>query len=122
MTLFALLPLHFLLLYFLLAEILNLELESSPLSINHLDKTRMVSISAFVSKGYLNDEVIKMVMDKLDQFSLPSGYRTVFLLIEVEGYTHQDVADLLGVSVGTSKSQLFYAKKRLRELISPKIE
>jgi RNA polymerase sigma-70 factor (ECF subfamily) len=53
---------------------------------------------------------------------LPSGYRTVFLLIEVEGYTHQDVADLLGVSVGTSKSQLFYAKKRLRELISPKIE
>jgi RNA polymerase sigma-70 factor (ECF subfamily) len=54
--------------------------------------------------------------------SLPSGYRTVFLLIEVEGYTHQDVADLLGVSVGTSKSQLFYAKKRLRELITPKIE
>jgi RNA polymerase sigma-70 factor (ECF subfamily) len=54
--------------------------------------------------------------------SLPSGYRTVFLLIEVEGYTHQDVADLLGVSVGTSKSQLFYAKKKLRELISPKIE
>ena len=53
--------------------------------------------------------------------SLPSGYRTVFLLIEVEGYTHQDAADLLGVSVGTSKSQLFYAKKRLRELISPKM-
>ena len=54
--------------------------------------------------------------------ALPSGYRTDFLLIEVEGYTHQDVADLLGVSVGTSKSQLFYAKKRLRELISPKME
>ncbi|MEY3322701.1 MAG: hypothetical protein RLZZ417_2284 [Bacteroidota bacterium] len=54
--------------------------------------------------------------------SLPSGYRTVFLLIEVEGYTHQDVADLLGVSVGTSKSQLFYAKKRLRELLKPGIK
>lgn len=51
--------------------------------------------------------------------SLPSGYRTVFLLIEVEGYTHQDVADLLGVSVGTSKSQLFYAKRKLRELLKP---
>jgi RNA polymerase sigma-70 factor (ECF subfamily) len=51
--------------------------------------------------------------------SLPSGYRTVFLLIEIEGYTHQDVADLLGVSVGTSKSQLFYAKKRLREILIP---
>jgi multidrug efflux pump subunit AcrB len=57
-----------------LTQFAHLELESSPLSINHLDKTRMVSISAFVSKGYLNDEVIKMVMDKLDQFSLPSGY------------------------------------------------
>ena len=57
-----------------LTQFAHLELESSPLSINHLDKTRMVSISAFVSKGYLNEEVIKMVMDKLDQFSLPSGY------------------------------------------------
>jgi len=57
-----------------LSQFAHLELESSPLSINHLDKTRMVSISAFVSKGYLNDEVIKLVMDKLDQFSLPSGY------------------------------------------------
>lgn len=57
-----------------LTQFAHLELESSPLSINHLDKTRMVSISAFVSKGYLNDEVIKLVMDKLDQSSLPSGY------------------------------------------------
>ncbi len=57
-----------------LTQFAHLELESSPLSINHLDKTRMVSISAFVSKGYLNDEVIKKVIDKLDQFTLPSGY------------------------------------------------
>ena len=57
-----------------LTQFAHLELESSPLSINHLDKTRMVSISAFVSKGYLNDEVIKFVMDKLDQFAMPSGY------------------------------------------------
>ena len=57
-----------------LTQFAHLELESSPLSINHLDKTRMVSISAFVSKGYLNDEVIKMVMDKLNQFPMPSGY------------------------------------------------
>ena len=57
-----------------LTQFAHLELESSPLSINHLDKTRMVSISAFVNKGYLNDEVIKMVMDKLDKFAMPSGY------------------------------------------------
>jgi len=47
----------------------------------------------------------------------PEGARAVFVLIEVEGYTHREVAELLGVSEGTSKSQLNYAKKRLRELL-----
>jgi RNA polymerase sigma factor (sigma-70 family) len=49
--------------------------------------------------------------------ALPQGYRNVFVLIEVEGYTHQEVADLFGITVGTSKSQLFYAKKKLREYL-----
>ena len=49
--------------------------------------------------------------------SLPEGARAVFVLIEVEGYAHREVAELLGVSEGTSKSQLNYAKKRLRELL-----
>ena len=49
--------------------------------------------------------------------ALPDGYRAVFVLIEVEGYSHKEVAEMLGISVGTSKSQLFYAKKRLREMI-----
>ena len=50
--------------------------------------------------------------------SLPAGYRTVFVLIEVEGYSHKEVAELLGISLGTSKSQLFYAKKKLRHIIT----
>ena len=45
---------------------------------------------------------------------LPDGYRAVFVLIEVEGYKHQEVADMLNITVGTSKSQLYYAKKKLR--------
>lgn len=49
---------------------------------------------------------------------LPSGYRSVFLLIEVEGYSHKEVAEMLGITMGTSKSQLFYAKKKLREFLS----
>lgn len=48
---------------------------------------------------------------------LPEGYRMVFVLIEVEGYSHKEVADLMDISVGTSKSQLFYAKKRLRQAL-----
>jgi len=50
--------------------------------------------------------------------SLPVGYRTVFVMIEVEGYAHKDVAKMLEISVGTSKSQLFYAKKKLRDILS----
>ena len=53
--------------------------------------------------------------------ALPAGYRAVFVLIEVEGYPHKEVAEMLGISVGTSKSQLFYAKKRLRETLSKMI-
>lgn len=49
--------------------------------------------------------------------ALPEGFRTVFVLIEVEGYTHKEVAEILSISEGTSKSQLFYAKKRLREML-----
>lgn len=48
---------------------------------------------------------------------LPEGCRAVFLMIEVEGYAHKEVAEMLGISEGTSKSQLFYAKKLLRNLL-----
>ena len=54
--------------------------------------------------------------------SIPIGYRTVFNLYEVEGFTHQEISDQLGISVGTSKSQLFKAKKMLREMLNEKNE
>jgi RNA polymerase sigma factor (sigma-70 family) len=50
--------------------------------------------------------------------SLPDGFRTVFVLIEIEGYTHKEVADMLTISEGTSKSQLFYAKQKLRKMLT----
>ena len=49
---------------------------------------------------------------------LSVGFRTVFLLAEVEGYTHKEIAELLGMSEGTSKSQLFHAKKRLQSILT----
>jgi RNA polymerase sigma-70 factor (ECF subfamily) len=49
---------------------------------------------------------------------LPRGYRTIFVLHEVEGYEHQEIAELLGCSVGNSKSQLHKAKLRIRELLA----
>jgi RNA polymerase sigma-70 factor (ECF subfamily) len=48
---------------------------------------------------------------------LPDGYRTIFLLHEVEGYEHQEIAQLLDCSVGNSKSQLHKAKLRIRQLL-----
>ncbi len=57
-----------------LEQIASLKLESSPLSIDHYNKTRMVSISAFVQKGYLNDKVISDVVSKMKELKLPQGY------------------------------------------------
>jgi RNA polymerase sigma-70 factor, ECF subfamily len=48
---------------------------------------------------------------------LPEGYRVVFVLFEVEHYSHEEIAEMLGCSVNTSKTQLFKARKRLRELL-----
>lgn len=49
--------------------------------------------------------------------SLPKGNRLVFMLVEVEGYKHREVAEMLNISEGTSKSQLNYAKKLLRQIL-----
>jgi RNA polymerase sigma-70 factor, ECF subfamily len=48
---------------------------------------------------------------------LPAGYRTIFVLHEVKGYEHHEIARLLRCSVGNSKSQLHKAKTRMRELL-----
>jgi RNA polymerase sigma-70 factor, ECF subfamily len=49
--------------------------------------------------------------------ALPPGYRVAFVLFNVEGYTHDEIALLLGCSAGTSKSQLHKARTRLRALL-----
>ena len=48
---------------------------------------------------------------------LPNGYRNVFVLHDVEGFEHEEVARMLGISVGTSKSQLHKARLKLRGLL-----
>jgi RNA polymerase sigma-70 factor (ECF subfamily) len=48
---------------------------------------------------------------------LPPGYRTVFVLHDIEGYLHEEIANMLGFTVHTSKSQLHKARMKLRELL-----
>lgn len=50
---------------------------------------------------------------------LPPGYRAVFVLHDVEGYEHEEVARMCGISSGTSKSQLHKARMRLRRMLRP---
>jgi RNA polymerase sigma-70 factor (ECF subfamily) len=51
---------------------------------------------------------------------LPPGYRTVFVLHDIEGHEHEEIAKILGVAVGTSKSQLHKARMKLRGILKSK--
>jgi RNA polymerase sigma-70 factor, ECF subfamily len=50
---------------------------------------------------------------------LPRGARTVFVLHDVEGFTHEEIAEQLGITTGGSKSQLFKARAKLRRMLAP---
>jgi RNA polymerase sigma-70 factor (ECF subfamily) len=50
--------------------------------------------------------------------NLPDGYKMVFNLFAIEGYKHQEIAEMLGINEGTSKSQLSHARKMLQENIN----
>jgi len=52
--------------------------------------------------------------------ALPKGYRTVFVLHDIKGYEHNEIARMMGYSVGNSKSQLFKARLKLRSLLLDK--
>jgi len=58
------------------------------------------------------DDIYKMITQ------LPTGYRTVFNLNTIEGYHHEEIATMLGISEGTSRSQLFKAKALLKKMLT----
>lgn len=71
-----------------------------------------LKIDRMVAYNPMDGEELYMAIN-----ALPEGYRLVFLLIEVEGYKHQEVASILKISEGTSKSQLHYAKQSLMKML-----
>jgi RNA polymerase sigma-70 factor (ECF subfamily) len=66
-------------------------------------------------ESVLNQKQLARALD-----ALPNGYRTVLVLHDVEGLTHEEIGDRLGIAAGTSKSQLHKARGRMRELLEPK--
>ncbi|HIA36263.1 MAG TPA: sigma-70 family RNA polymerase sigma factor [Flavobacteriales bacterium] len=93
-------------------------------SIDHYRKNKNIFIKE--NQDFANIEGEEPDQDILSQLrtedimkavqSLSPGYRAVFNLYVVEGYSHKEVSDELGISVGTSKSNLAKAKKNLRQL------
>jgi RNA polymerase sigma factor (sigma-70 family) len=55
------------------------------------------------------------ILNQLDR--LAPGYRTIFNLYVIEGYKHREIAEMLGISINTSKSQLILARRRMQELL-----
>jgi RNA polymerase sigma-70 factor (ECF subfamily) len=73
-----------------------------------------------IVKGTENENrmpVVDRIMLETAISKLPPGYRSVFVLHDVEGHEHGEIAEMLGISEGTSKSQLHKARLKLRDLI-----
>jgi RNA polymerase sigma-70 factor (ECF subfamily) len=65
---------------------------------------------------YLNGSVDRLTLQKAIE-QLPPGFRAQFVLYDIQGYEHREIADMLGFTTGTSKSQLHRTRRRLRELL-----
>jgi RNA polymerase sigma-70 factor (ECF subfamily) len=87
-------------------------------------KSNEESPKPFVDLGRI-DLRLSGAIDRIDLEKvieqLPGGYKRLFILHDVEGYEHNEIAQMLGRSVGNSKSQLHKARRRLRELLPKRL-
>ncbi len=79
-----------------------------------------VSIDQELNCSIDSDAISKMSFEETLEIvdKLPTAYRTVFNLYVIDGYKHEEISKQLGISVGTSKSNLSRAKQKLREMIN----
>lgn len=88
------------------------------------EKSRIqtVDVSYIISdlqQSIIDNNIESLSLTEIYQLlnKLPSGYRSIFVLYFVEGFTHAEISKLLDISENTSKSQLFKSKKKMRSLI-----
>ena len=97
-------------------------------TLNALRRTkRLAAIESPIeedSAAVEQDSERAMLAQSIEQAArmLSPGARTVFLLHDVEGYTHEEIAESLGITSGGSKSQLFKARAKLRKLLAPLVD
>jgi RNA polymerase sigma-70 factor (ECF subfamily) len=77
-----------------------------------MDSANQESEAESIISGISYQEIITMLQ------TLPPSYRVVFNLYVIEGYKHEEIAKMLGITVGTSKSNLFKAKESLRNILN----
>ena len=94
-------------------------------SISHLRQKKTIEFAVeddYLDQGSANNINTNIEVAEIQHLidSLPEGYRMVFVMYAIEGYKHNEIAELLKISEGTSKSQLFKARqmlqKKLKEL------
>ncbi|MCZ8144568.1 RNA polymerase sigma factor [Flavobacterium sp.] len=76
------------------------------------DRPQIPGVAAEQEQPLLEADLLKL----LD--TLPHGSRTIFSLFVIEGYSHKEISTLLSITEGTSKSQLNFAKSKLKELVN----
>lgn len=94
-------------------------------ALSHLRKQRdfvrdVPDFNVFESKFHTDEDFAahldaQTLMSYLQK--LPPGYRTVFNFYAIEGFSHEEIAEQLGISIGTSKSQLFKAREYLKKIL-----
>jgi RNA polymerase sigma-70 factor (ECF subfamily) len=78
-----------------------------------LDEAGLISVESRVADPDLREKLHRAIDE------LPEIYRTTFVMHDVEGYTHEEIASVLGVAEGTCKSRLSVARAQLREKLAP---
>jgi RNA polymerase sigma-70 factor (ECF subfamily) len=79
-------------------------------------KNEVALPAALSTRGRNEQTALRLTLEQALQ-QLPAGMRQVLVLHDVEGYTHEEIGEFLGVTAGTSKSQLFKARARMRKLL-----
>lgn len=74
-----------------------------------------IGTEASINQKLNYDDLLKLVQ------RLPPGYRTVFNLYAIDGYNHEEIGRMLGISEGTSKSNLFKARQKLRKYLEEEL-
>ena len=80
--------------------------------------TRETVLPDVLPGGTTDPTVLRISLERALE-RLPEGMRQVLVLHDVEGFTHEEIGEMLGVAAGTSKSQLFKARAKMREMLSP---